>query len=43
MKTEIVDKLVANLQDKKEYVIHMRNLKQVLEKSISFEKNSWSH
>ena len=38
MKIEIVDKLVANLQDKKEYVIHIRNLQQVLGKSISFEK-----
>ena len=28
MKIEKVEKLVANLHDKKEYVIHVRNLKQ---------------
>ena len=28
MKIEIVEKLVANLHDKNEYVIHIRNLKQ---------------
>ena len=30
MKTEKVEKLVANLHDKTEYVIHTRNLKQAL-------------
>ena len=30
MKTEKVKKLVANLHDKTEYVIHIRNLKQAL-------------
>ena len=29
MKPEKVEKLVVNLHDKSEYVIHMRNLKQV--------------
>ena len=30
MKIEKVQKLVANLHDKNEYVIHIRNLKQAL-------------
>ena len=30
MMTEEVEKLVANLHDKTEYVIHIRNLKQAL-------------
>ena len=30
MKIEVVEKLVANLHDKSEYVIHIRNLKQAL-------------
>ena len=30
MKTEKVEKLVANLQDKTEYINHIRNLKQAL-------------
>ena len=30
MKIEKVEKLVANLHDKNEYVIHIRNLKQAL-------------
>ena len=30
MKTEKAEKLVANLYDKTEYVIHIRNLKQAL-------------
>ena len=30
MKTEKVEKLAANLHDKKEYVMHMRNLKKTL-------------
>ena len=30
MKIETVEKLVANLHDKSEYVIHIRNLKQAL-------------
>ena len=30
MKIESVEKIVANLHDKKEYVIHIKNLKQTL-------------
>ena len=30
MKIEKVEKLVANLHNKKEYVLHIRNLKQAL-------------
>ena len=33
MKIEKVEKLVANLHDKTEYVIHIQNLKQVLNQS----------
>ena len=36
MKMEKVEKLVANLHDKSEYVIHMRNLKQVLIHGLVF-------
>ena len=44
MKIEKVEKLVTNLYDKTEYVIHIRNLKQALIKSwINFEKSSNSH
>ena len=45
MKIKKVKKLVANLHDKTEYVIHIRNLKQtlnhglVLKKVIKFELN----
>ena len=42
MKIEKVEKLVANLHDKTEYVIHIRNLKQALKLWISFEKSSYS-
>ena len=38
MKTEKVEKLVANLHDKTEYVIHIRNLKQVLNHRLVFKK-----
>ena len=34
MKMEKVQKLVANLHDKTEYVIHIRNLKQALNHGI---------
>ena len=34
MKTEKVEKLVANLHDKTEYVIHIRNLKQALNNGL---------
>ena len=38
MKIEKVEKLVANLHDKTEYVIHIRNLKQVLNHGLVFKK-----
>ena len=50
IKIEIVEKLVVNLHDKKEFVIHIRNLEQalnyglVLEKVhrvINFNQNDW--
>ena len=50
MKTEKARKLVADLHDKTEYVIHIRNLKQALNhglvlkkvhKVIKFNQNSW--
>ena len=50
MKIEIVEKLVFNLHDKTEYVIHIRNLKQALNhglvlnkihRVIKFNQNAW--
>ena len=50
MKTEESEELVANLHDKTEYVIHIRNLKQALNhglvlkkvhKVIKFNQNAW--
>ena len=50
MKIEKVQKLVANLHDKTEYVIHIRNLKQPLNhglilkkvhRVIKFNQNAW--
>ena len=50
MKIETVEKLVANLHDKTEYVIHITNLKQALNhglilnkvhRVIEFNQNSW--
>ena len=50
MKIEKVEKLVANLLDKTEYVIHIRNLKQALNhglvskkvhRVIKFNQNAW--
>ena len=38
MRIEKVEKLVANLHHKKEYVIHIRNLKQVLNHGLFFKK-----
>ena len=38
MKIEKVEKLVANLHDKTEYVIHIRNLKQALNHRLVFKK-----
>ena len=36
MRIERVEKLVANLQDKTEYVIHKRNLNQALNHRLGF-------
>ena len=46
MKIEKVEKLVANLHDKTEYVTHVRNLKQALNlgkihRVIKFNQNAW--
>ena len=50
MKTEKVEKLVANLHDKTKYVIHIKNLKQALNhelvlrrvhRVIKFNQNDW--
>ena len=50
MKIEKVEKLVANLYDKTEYVIHIRNSKQALnhrlvskqaQKVFEFSQNAW--
>ena len=38
MKTEKVEKLVTNLYDKTEYVIHKRNLKQTLKHGLILKK-----
>ena len=38
MKIKKVKKLVANLHDKTEYVINIRNLKQALNHGLVFEK-----
>ena len=38
MKIEKVEKLVANLHDKTEYVIHIRNLKQALNHGLILKK-----
>ena len=38
MKIEKVEKLVANLYEKTEYVIHMRNLKQALKHGLVLKK-----
>ena len=35
---EKAEKLVVNLHDKNEYVMHMKNLKQTLKSRISVEK-----
>ena len=39
MKIEKVEKLVANLHDKTEYVTHIRNLKEALNHGLAFKKN----
>ena len=38
MKIEKVEKLVANLHNKTEYVIHIRNLKQALNDGLVLKK-----
>ena len=38
MKTEKVEKLGANLHDREEYVIHVRNLKPALNHVLLFKK-----
>ena len=38
MKIEKVEKLVANLHDKAEYVMHIRNLKQALNQRVVLKK-----
>ena len=38
MKVEKVEKLVANLHDKAEYVIHIRHLKQTLNHKLVLKK-----
>ena len=38
MKIEKVEKLVANLHDKPEYIIHIRNLKQALNHGLVLKK-----
>ena len=38
MKIEKIEKLVANLHDKTEYVIHIRNLKQALNHELVSKK-----
>ena len=43
MKIEKVEKLVANLHDKTEYVIHIKNFKASFKSWINSEKSSSSH
>ena len=38
MKIEKVEKLKVKLHDKKEYAIHIRNLKQVLDHGLELKK-----
>ena len=41
MKIEKVEKLVADLHNKNEYVIHIRNLKQVLNHGLYLKNIHW--
>ena len=41
MKIEKVEKLVANLHDKTEYIIHMRNLQQALNDGFQKKFTEW--
>ena len=43
MKLGKIEKLVTNLHDKSEYVIHIRNLKQALNHGLSLKKSSYSN
>ena len=43
MKIEKIEKLLANWYDKKENVIHIRNLKQALNHGLSLKKTAQSH
>ena len=43
MKIEKVEKVVVNLHDKIEYVIHIGSLKQTLKAKISLEKRAWNY
>ena len=38
MKIEKVEKLLANLHDKTEYVVHIRNLKEALDYALVLKK-----
>ena len=38
MKIEIIEKFLANLHDKAEYVIHIRNLKQASNHKLALKK-----
>ena len=40
MALEIAEKRVANLNDRTDYVIHIKNLKQELNHGFNFEKSS---
>ena len=40
MKIEKLEKLVSNLHDQKEYVIHIRNLKQALNHGLILKKRN---
>ena len=41
MRIKRVEKLVAKLHDKTEYVIHIRNIKQVLNNGLGLKKSLW--
>ena len=41
MKIKKCNKLVCNLYDKKEYVVHIRALKEALNHGLIFKKTHW--
>ena len=41
MKLENIQKLIANLRDKTEYAIYMKNLKQAFHRVIKFNQKAW--